>query len=118
MRALASTGRQADALAAYQNLRHRLVDELGVEPGDAAQELFQRILRQDPQVTTPALPGNLPRRSSGFVGRAADIDGIVGLLGAAGLVTATGVGGVGKTRLALEVAARDRRRYPDGVWWC
>ncbi len=118
LRALYATGRQADALAAYQDLRRRLVDELGVEPDSGTRELYDRILRQDPALTAQPAPGNLPRRIHGFVGRRPDIDGVVRALRTGPLVTATGVGGVGKTRLAIEVAARDRQRFPEGVWRC
>ena len=69
MRALYATGRQADALAAYHELRARLDDELGVEPAAPAQALYRRILLHDPALAAPARQGNLPRRASGFVGR-------------------------------------------------
>jgi predicted ATPase/DNA-binding SARP family transcriptional activator len=118
MRALYATGRQADAITAYHHLRRRLDDELGVEPAAAIKDLYRRILRHDPAITGRHVPGNLPRRVSGFIGRGPDIDGVVRALRAGPLVTATGVGGVGKTRLAIEVATRDRQRFADGVWWC
>ena len=118
MRALYATGRQADALAAYQNLRRRLDDELGVEPTAEAQELYRRILLQDPALRTRRLPGNLPRRVSAFVGRTADVAALRRTLQAGPLVTLTGVGGTGKSRLALEVAAQERDRFSDGTWWC
>lgn len=61
MRALYRSGRQADALAAYQEARTRLVDELGLDPGQVLQELEKAILRQDPALDLPALPPP-PRR--------------------------------------------------------
>nr|WP_145909202.1 LuxR C-terminal-related transcriptional regulator [Kitasatospora viridis] len=60
--------------------------------------------------------GNLPSPLTSFVGRQRDIVGIRRLLGAARLLTLTGVAGVGKTRLALEAAAASRKGFPDGVW--
>ncbi|MER5548592.1 LuxR C-terminal-related transcriptional regulator [Streptomyces sp. NPDC002589] len=60
--------------------------------------------------------GNLPAALTGFVGRRREIDEIRRLLGAGRLLTLTGVGGVGKTRLALEVAEASRKAFPDGVW--
>jgi predicted ATPase/DNA-binding SARP family transcriptional activator len=118
MRALYATGRQADALAAYHDLRTRLDDELGVQPAAPARALYQRILRHDPALAPAAPQGNLPRRVNGFVGRDREVERILAVLRAGPLVTLTGVGGAGKSRLAVEVAARARVRFPDGGWLC
>lgn len=118
MRALYATGRQADALAAYQELRAHLDDELGVVPAAPAQELHRRILMHDPALAAPPRQGNLPRRASGFVGRDREVERVRAALGAGPLVTLTGVGGAGKSRLAVEIAGHDRARFPDGVWLC
>src|SRR4029453_19305922 len=72
MRALYAMGRQADALAAYHELRIRLDDELGVQPAAPARAMYQRILVHDPALAAAGSPvpqGNLPRRVGGFVGR-------------------------------------------------
>jgi predicted ATPase/DNA-binding SARP family transcriptional activator len=118
MRALYATGRQADALAAYHDLRTRLDDELGVQPAPPARALYQRILVHDPALGPAAPRGNLPRRASGFVGRDREVERLLAVLSAGPLVTLTGVGGAGKSRLAVEVATRDRRRFADGAWLC
>jgi predicted ATPase/DNA-binding SARP family transcriptional activator len=118
MRALYAMGRQADALAAYHDLRARLDEELGVQPAAPARALFQRILVHDPALAPTAARGNLPRRASGFVGRDREAERVLALLAAGPLVTLTGVGGAGKSRLAVEVAARDRLRFADGAWLC
>ncbi|MGY1773276.1 BTAD domain-containing putative transcriptional regulator [Blastococcus sp. SYSU D00813] len=118
MRALYATGRQADALAAFHDLRARLDDDLGVEPAAAAQALYRRILVHDPALATGPRQGNLPRRASGFVGRDREVDRVLAALRAGPVVTLTGVGGTGKTRLAVEVAARDGPRFADGAWLC
>ena len=65
-----------------------------------------------------ALPGNLPRQMTSFVGRDKDVAEIAALVRSRPLVTLTGVGGVGKTRLALEVAAEVITDFPDGAWLC
>ncbi|MFJ3881115.1 ATP-binding protein [Streptomyces sp. NPDC090077] len=82
----------------------------------------------DPRATPAHLPGNLPPEAVGFIGRDDELDTLDGLLGRRRLVTLTGVGGVGKTRLALRAATRHSRAprpggprpgraWPDGVWW-
>jgi predicted ATPase/DNA-binding SARP family transcriptional activator len=118
MRALYATGRQADAMAVFHALRRRLDDELGVPPSEPARALYQRILDQDPALAPPPtpVPGNLPRRATAFVGRGPERDTVAAALRRGPLVTLTGVGGVGKSRLAEEVAGRERDRFPDGVW--
>ncbi|MFH7598244.1 NB-ARC domain-containing protein [Streptomyces racemochromogenes] len=63
------------------------------------------------------MPGNLPPETASFVGREAELDRLDGLLDQRRLITLTGVGGVGKSRLALRAAARPGRARPDGVWW-
>ena len=118
MRALYAVGRQADALAAYHELRSRLDEELGVEPAAPARALYHRILVHDPALAATAPQGNLPRRVSGFVGRDREVERVLAVLRAGPLVTLTGVGGAGKSRLAVEVAARDGARFVDGVWLC
>ena len=65
-----------------------------------------------------ALPGNLPRQLTSFVGREVEVGRLCALVGDHSLVTLTGVGGVGKTRLAIEVAAEAAQVFPDGVWLC
>jgi predicted ATPase len=97
-----------------------VVGELGVEPSEQAQELHRQMLRHDPALrpSRDAPGGNLPRRATSFVGRDGELVGVAAAVASAPLVTLTGVGGVGKSRLALEVADRDRERFPDGAWLC
>jgi predicted ATPase/class 3 adenylate cyclase len=71
-----------------------------------------------PLQSLDAFPGNLPGQLTSFVGRDDDLDGVSSVLDDARLVTLTGVGGVGKTRLALEIAASALPQVPDGAWWC
>jgi hypothetical protein len=78
----------------------------------------RRILGHDEALVPTQARGNLPRRATGFVGRDEEIPRFVAALTGAPLVTLTGVGGVGKTRLAVEVADQGRARFPDGVWLC
>ncbi|WP_175409207.1 BTAD domain-containing putative transcriptional regulator [Streptomyces sp. TRM64462] len=153
MRALYLTGRQSEALASYEDLRIRLAEELGVDPGPEIGALHRAVLRQDPELahssgapamftpvpaaaTTvsrpaaddraagPARPSavqgtsatpslnpvaacphsNLPVPLTPLIGRDEALTQLSGLLGSARLVTLTGPGGVGKTRLAVAAA--------------
>ena len=105
MQALAESGRQADALAAYETLRAALDDELGAMPSAVLQEAHLAVLRGEVAVA-PAPRGNLPAARTSFVGREADLQRASDLLSRHRLVTLVGTGGAGKTRLALELAAR------------
>jgi predicted ATPase/DNA-binding SARP family transcriptional activator len=123
MLALYRSGRQADALAAFRDLRRSLRDELGLEPGQELQELQRAILRQDDalRVETPELRArrHLPAPPTALVGRRSELDEIGGLLRGAGvrLVTLSGPGGVGKTRLALQAAHDLADAFGDGVYF-
>lgn len=122
------SGRQADALETYRTMRERLVEELGVDPSPSLQTVHQQILGGDPAptvaqpaasvrvVTRPS--GGVPRRSTELIGRDHDVARVAAALSDGPLITLTGVGGVGKTRLALEVAERSQDRFEDGAWLC
>ncbi|WP_246259842.1 AfsR/SARP family transcriptional regulator [Streptomyces typhae] len=195
LRALYRSGRQTEALAAYEDLRRRLADDLGLVPGPELLALHGAILRQDPELTPPPapqvparpvpgahalgdrvpgdhtpgaqtpeprtpgaqtpdartpearIPGapapeartleartpesrtseprtptaaprttNLPAPVAPLLGRDDAVPGVRGLLGATRLVTLTGPGGVGKTRLAAAAAREVADAFPDGVW--
>jgi predicted ATPase/DNA-binding SARP family transcriptional activator len=116
MRLYARTGRRQQALAQYQLLRHGLNAELAAEPDPATRALYQQLLAPTPGAAA-AGGGNLPRQLTSFVGRERERADIARLLGRARLVTLTGPGGCGKTRLALEVAADALAQLPDGAWF-
>jgi predicted ATPase/DNA-binding SARP family transcriptional activator len=105
--ALYRCGRQADALAAYRRLRATLVGELGVEPGERLRGLELAVLRHDQRLLPVRAGGaGLPAPLGLFVGRDGELEDLSALVRSDRLVTLTGPGGVGKTRLALEVARR------------
>jgi predicted ATPase/DNA-binding SARP family transcriptional activator len=118
MLALYRSGRQADALAAYRRAQKLLDEELGVEPSEELRALEQAILRHEvPPARASEERHNLPAPLTSFVGREQELAELRALLGQDRLVTLTGVGGVGKTRLALEAARRSLPDFPDGVWF-
>lgn len=124
LRSLYGAGRQSEALAGYGELRDRLADELGVDPSPELVALHQAILNHDPELTAaPVLLSaasrprtNLPAPLTDLVGRAGAVRDVRDLLDASRLVTLTGPGGVGKTRLAVETATQLAGTCPDGVW--
>jgi predicted ATPase/DNA-binding SARP family transcriptional activator len=122
MLALYRCGRQADALRAFQDARRILSEELGIEPSPALRALEQALLVQDPSLdapprSPPARPShNLPAALTSLVGREDDLRTTRKLVAASRLVTLTGVGGVGKTRLAIQSAADLVPQFADGAW--
>jgi predicted ATPase/DNA-binding SARP family transcriptional activator len=122
MMALYRSGRQAEALRVYQEARTVFAEELGLDPGPELRALEAAIVNHDPalELAPVQLVGhqrrltNLMALLSSFVGRSAEVDEVHGLVDRYRLVTVIGTGGAGKTRLALEVAARHRQTHD--VW--
>ncbi|GII91568.1 BTAD domain-containing putative transcriptional regulator [Sinosporangium siamense] len=115
LQALYGAGRQGEALDVYERARRLFADELGVDPGPELVALHTAILRQDPSLAGPAT-GNLPVPLTGLIGREPELAAVRRHLAESRLVTLTGPGGVGKTRLAMEAAADQTGGHPDGVW--
>jgi len=119
MLALYRAGRQADALEAYRSARQTLLDDLGLEPGPELRELEQAILRQDESLTRRPLPqGNVPVPASTLVGRRRELEEATSALrGPTRVLTLTGPGGSGKTRLAIEAAKALAEELADGAFF-
>ncbi|HEY1176605.1 MAG TPA: BTAD domain-containing putative transcriptional regulator, partial [Phytomonospora sp.] len=106
MRALHADGQQAEALAVFERTRETLADRLGADPSPELAAVHVAILRGDPG-TTPEVPLTThrpPAQLTSFVGRARELERITALLETSRLVTLTGPGGAGKTRLAIEAS--------------
>ncbi|HEX5618249.1 MAG TPA: BTAD domain-containing putative transcriptional regulator [Solirubrobacteraceae bacterium] len=125
MLALYRSGRQADALEAFRHARRTLVDDLGLEPSRELQRLERAVLAQDPVLDLllaetprprPVAVPPLPAPTDPLIGREAALDDAAALLADPDvrMITLTGPGGIGKTRLALELARREAARFADG----
>ena len=124
MRIHALSGRRRQALERYELLSEVLRRELGMEPAAESRHLYEEILSgkfppaQDlsPAESRDGRTHNLPAARTSFVGREREMVELKRMLSMTGLLTLTGTGGAGKTRLALEVARELVSVYPDGVW--
>ncbi|RKE17707.1 BTAD domain-containing putative transcriptional regulator [Streptomyces sp. TLI_171] len=119
MRALVAAGRRAAALEVYGSTRRELADRLGVDPSPELTAVQLAVLRDElptPEPVGPVRRGNLPNALTSFVGREREREAVAGLLRTERLVTLTGPGGAGKTRLAVEVGHGLSEECPDGVW--
>jgi predicted ATPase/DNA-binding SARP family transcriptional activator len=126
MRLYAGAGRRQEALAQFQELKRGLRREFADEPDDETRRLYQDILtrsleaepdRRSAGNRRPAgEPSRLPQQLTSFIGRERELGELAGLLSNARLLTLTGTGGCGKTRLAFELAGQRRGDFADGVW--
>ncbi len=137
MVALHRSGRRSEALQAYRHMREVLVKELGVDPSPASRQLHQALLSSDPSLDiapsrapisvgrgTFAPPAQLPPDVADFTGRAPELERIVTWLarpdsgrGALGMVSITGMPGVGKTAFTVHAAHQIRKHFPDGQFF-
>ncbi|UBU08580.1 BTAD domain-containing putative transcriptional regulator [Nonomuraea gerenzanensis] len=116
MRALAEAGRGNEALTLYQRTRERLADELGADPSAELSALHTALLRGELGERAQSNRTNLRAELTSFVGKDEDLATVAGLAVKHRLVTLTGPGGSGKTRLATETARTMLGELPDGAW--
>ncbi|MEV6622850.1 tetratricopeptide repeat protein [Amycolatopsis sp. NPDC051106] len=120
MQVLAASGRQAAALAVFEEIRLRLDGELGIEPGSELRAAQRQVLRQDFAAPEPParVPAQLPADVAGFRGRTGQLAELDALLAGGGtgarIAVLSGTGGVGKTALAVHWAQRSLGEFPDG----
>jgi predicted ATPase/DNA-binding SARP family transcriptional activator len=117
MDALAGLGRRWEAIETYERLRDALDETYAAEPEPQTRALYRRLLTGGKPTSAPT-PHNLPAPTTSFVGRRRLLTELAASLGRTRLLTLSGVGGVGKSRLALELArqAGASTDFPDGVW--
>jgi predicted ATPase/DNA-binding SARP family transcriptional activator len=115
--ALYRGGQRADALAALREAREVLAQELGLEPGEELRRTELAILRGEQAVAPQPEQSAVPASTTSFVGREGELSDLDQLLRRHRLVTVTGLGGSGKTRLAAEQARQQQFRWAGGVWW-
>ncbi len=124
MRLYAVSGQRWQAIAQYEQLERTLSEEPGAEPDAASRRLHEEILAdrlprahsRPESHSSETDKHNLPNPHSSFVGREREMVEVKRSLAMSGVLTLTGIGGCGKTRLALEVARDLVGAYPDGVW--
>ena len=114
--ALAGLGQRWEAIEAYERLRNALDEAYAAEPEPETKALYRRLLSAGRPMPA-SIPHNLPESTTSFVGRRRLLTELSAGLGRTRLLTLTGVGGVGKSRLALELARQaGGGDFPDGIW--
>jgi predicted ATPase/DNA-binding SARP family transcriptional activator len=131
MRQMARTADRSGVIHHYQSLTQLLDSELGIAPQKETQELYQSILREDAVGKAPersGVPGdgtkpkpaaNLPQPATAFIGRGNEIEQVKRFIldPEIRLLTLTGPGGTGKTRLSLQAATETAEMFSDGAWF-
>jgi predicted ATPase/DNA-binding SARP family transcriptional activator len=124
MQIYSQVGQHNAALKQYQSFEETLRRELGIDPKPETRALYKQIRKGDitqihvgskRETVTPQ--NNLPRQLTSFIGREQQQTEIVHLLGQNRFITLAGPGGIGKTRLSLQVATKALHQFPDGVWF-
>ncbi len=121
MVALYRSGRQAEALRAYAAAKETLGDELGIDPTPGLAELEEKILLGEAELLKapaafPSKVNTVPLAATALIGRVEEIATIKRMAEASRIITLTGVGGVGKTRLAQAFASEEDQGF-EAVWW-
>lgn len=106
----AAAGNRAEALRAYERCRRALAEELGVSPSPTTEATYRQLMRDVPRL------GRRPHPITSFVGRASEVARVRALISASRLVSVVGIGGIGKSRIALEAAGQVDAEFPGGIW--
>lgn len=114
MQGLVQAGRRAEAIDAYQRLKNRLAEDLGVDPDPETTELYSAVLRDELPAAGTDAPAQLPPKPSDFTGRDDELAWLLDTVEQRGLIALAGAAGIGKTGLAAQLAHRLAVAYPDG----
>ncbi len=127
MNAYANTGDLSKVAVLYERFTNGLQKDLGIGPSKHTQELYQRLKAYTKVEARDEIPTssrltrtritNLPNPLTSFVGRETEIQYVEELISSTRLITITGSGGVGKTRLAIQTGRALVHQFSDGVWW-
>jgi predicted ATPase/DNA-binding SARP family transcriptional activator len=109
-------GKRSEALKSYDECQRRLGDQLGVKPSAETIALYEQI-KKSSGMTSGRAKSNLPIPLTSFIGREQEIKSLEEIFEGTRLLTLTGVGGCGKTRLAIQLAGQISGQFSDGVWW-
>jgi predicted ATPase/DNA-binding SARP family transcriptional activator len=111
-------GDRPAALRSYEDCAAQLQELLGVPPAEDTNALYEGVKRSNSGGPAPShVKSNLPVSLTSFIGREHELQTLQGMFQKTRLLTLTGVGGCGKTRLAIELAGQMADRFPDGTWW-
>jgi len=110
-------GESHQALQTYQQCSEILERELGLSPSESTRELYESLKNHSVRLPPKNIPNNLPFQLTSFIGREGLIDEISEQLSDSRLITLTGVGGTGKTRLAIQIGSGHINHFADGVWF-
>ena len=106
------------ALKSYEDCAFQLQERLGVQPAEDTKALYEQVKRSPSGGLRPShVKSNLPVSLTSFIGRETELKTLSDMFHKTRLLTLTGVGGCGKTRLAIELAAQIAEQFADGVWW-
>jgi len=109
-------GNRSEALKAYEECARQLMDQLGVEPSEDTIALYEQV-RKSTTSNTQFVKSNLPIPLTSFIGREHELKTLVEIFRTTRLLTLTGVGGCGKTRLSIQLATQLSSQFADGAWW-
>ena len=113
-----SLGNRSEALKSYEECARRLREQLGVEPSEDTNALYEHVKKSNASgISGNLAKSNLPIPLTSFIGRESEIKTLKDIFDKTRLLTLTGVGGCGKTRLSIQLAGQIADQFPDGVWW-
>ena len=109
-------GNRSEALKSYEECARQLMDQLGVEPSEDTIALYEQI-KKSTTSNSQFVKSNLPIPLTSFIGREHELKTLTEIFSTTRLLTLTGVGGCGKTRLSIQLATQLSSQFADSAWW-